>query len=316
MRILLTGAGGFVAPYVVEALRAAVPAGFELLATGLVARHEPRIGPVESLDITDDDAVDRLIAKAKPTHVVHLAGITAQPAAAADPNLAWKVNTLGALNCARSLLRHVPEAAFIFAGSSQAYGRAPSHGGPLRETDPLLPTSEYGATKAAADLALGVLAEQGLRTIRFRLFNHTGPHQTETFVVPSFATQIARIERGMQPPLIKVGNLEAERDFLDVRDVAEAYVAAILRTNDIPPGAVLNICSGKGVRIRAILDEMIARSSGKIVVEVDPTRWRANDTPVLIGEPSEAMRLLSWQPRRGLSGAISDILDAFRSELA
>jgi GDP-4-dehydro-6-deoxy-D-mannose reductase len=311
MRVLVTGSGGFVAPYVVAALGAQAPGGVALTLTGQNA-GETAFGPIAALDITDPAATDAMIAAVRPTHVVHLAGISALPQAAADPNMAWTVNVLGTLNLARAVMRHVPAASFLFAGSSQAYGGVPAHGGPLRETDPLLPTSEYGATKAAADLGLGVLALQGLRAIRFRLFNHTGPRQTETFAVPSFASQIVRIERGEQPPVIKVGNLDAERDILDVRDVAEAYVAALLRAEAIPAGTVLNICSGRGTRMRALLDGLVARARVPVTVEVDPARWRANDIPVLVGDPARAREVLGWQPRRDIFDTLSDMLAATR----
>lgn len=311
MRVLLTGSGGFVAPYVIDALRARVPAGLDVILTGQAA-GSVGADPIIPLDITDAAAVDAAVAEHRPTHLVHLAGISALPAAAADPNLAWTVNVLGTLNLARSVMRHVPQATFLFAGSSQAYGGVPAHGGPLREADPLLPTSEYGATKAAADLGLGVLALQGLRAIRFRLFNHTGPHQTETFAVPSFAGQIVRIERGEQPPVIRVGNLEAERDILDVRDVAAAYAAALVKADGIPPGTVLNIASGRGTRIRTLLDGLVAMSRVPVTVEIDPARWRENDIPVLVGDPTAAKSLLDWTPQRALSDTLADMLAARR----
>ena len=313
-RILLTGGGGFVAPYIVAALRAAFPEPFSLRLTGQSARDAGDLGELHELDVCNAPAVEDAIAAFQPTHVVHLAGITAVPAAAADPNRAWTVNVLGTLNCARAVLRHAPEAAFVFAGSSQAYGGPPDHGGPLRETDLLRPTSEYGATKAAADLGLGVLAGQGLRVVRLRLFNHTGPHQAETFAAPSFAAQIVRIERGEQAPVIKVGNLDAERDFLDVRDVAEAYVAALARADRLPPGTVLNICSGRGVRIGDLLNQLVERASRPISVEIDPQRWRDNDVPILVGDPGLARDLLEWTPRRDLSRTMADILEARREE--
>jgi GDP-4-dehydro-6-deoxy-D-mannose reductase len=316
MRVLITGGAGFVAPYVVAALRAHVHTGLQLHITGQSAAGTIGADPIHALDVTDAAEVDKAVAAVLPTHVVHLAGISALPAAAADPNLAWTVNVLGTLNLARSVLRHTPEAVFIFAGSSQAYGGAPSHGGPLREQDPLLPTSEYGATKAAADLGLGVLALEGLRAIRFRLFNHTGPRQPENFAVPSFAGQIVRIERGLQAPVIHVGNLEAERDILDVRDVADAYAAAILRARTIPAGTILNIASGRGTRIRNLLDELVAMAHLPVTVVVDPARWRQNDIPVLVGDPSAARALLAWEPKISLRQTISDLLDARRSDPA
>jgi GDP-4-dehydro-6-deoxy-D-mannose reductase len=312
MRVLITGGAGFVAPYVVAAIRATVGNDLGLHLTSQSGEGAVGHDKIHALDVTDAAVVDRTIELIRPTHVIHLAGISALPAVAAAPDLAWTVNVMGTLNLARSVLRHVPDAAFVFAGSSQAYGGTPSHGGPLREDDAFRPTSEYGATKAAADLALGVLALQGLRAIRLRLFNHTGPGQTETFALPSFAGQIVRIERGLQEPVIKVGNLDAERDLLDVRDVAEAYAAVLMRAPGIAPGTALNIASGRGTRMRTLLNGLIALARVPVTVEIDPARWRENEIPVLVGDPAAAEALLNWQPRIPISRTIADILDRQR----
>lgn len=314
MRIMLTGGAGFVAPHLTAALRAAL-GDFAFLPTAQTTARIAGIGSVEALDVTDATAVDQLVGAFRPTHFIHLAGISALSAAAVDPNLAWEINVLGTLNCARSVLKHAPGASFVFASSSQVYGNRPGPGGLFHETNLLEPTSEYGATKAAADLALGMLAMQGLRSVRLRLFNHTGPGQAETFVVPDFAAQIARIERGAQAPVIKVGNLEAKRDFLDVRDVAEAYVATVRRSDALPSGAVLNICSGRPVSVGALLLQLLALAHVKIAVEIDPARWRENDIPVLGGDNARARALLDWTARRDIAVTLADILQAQR-ELA
>src|SRR5262249_50548134 len=161
--------------------------------------------------------------KTKPTHIVHLAGVPSISGVRANPAQAWQVNVMGTLDLARALLAHAPDCALIFAGSSESYGASAISGEPLTELHPLQPMNEYAATKSAADLALGALAMSGLKAIRFRPFNHTGPGQTLDFVVPAFAHQIARIEKGLQSPTIQVGNLDVKRDFLDVRDIVDAY---------------------------------------------------------------------------------------------
>jgi GDP-4-dehydro-6-deoxy-D-mannose reductase len=140
------------------------------------------------------------------------------------------------------------------------------------------------------------------------LFNHTGPGQTEEFVVPSFAAQIARIETGLQPPVITVGNLDATRDFLDVRDVTSAYALVILKSADLDPGLVLNIASGAPRTIRSVLDELLTLSCAEITVESDPSRMRLNDTPVYVGSGEAARRLLGWAPRHSFSATLSEVL--------
>src|SRR5262249_19286486 len=140
-----------------------------------------------------------------------------------DEGQAWEVNLHGTLHLARAILRHVPDCQMLFASSADAYGWSFQSGTALAENAPLAPRNTYAATKAAADLALGSMTEQGLRCVRLRPVNHTGPGQSDQFVVAAFARQIARVATGLQPPLLEVGNLDAWRDFLDVRDVCAAY---------------------------------------------------------------------------------------------
>lgn len=313
-RILVTGGGGFVAPYVFAALRTTL-ADVDLVTT---VRATSEAGAVPSdvarrvMDITDAAATATVIADFQPTHVIHLAGIAAPTKAGADPDLAWRVNLGGTLNVARAILAGAKSATLIFAGSGLVYGDLARSGVPLNETDLLLPNSDYAATKAAADLALGALVSQGLKVIRCRPFNHTGPGQTEDFVLPSFAAQIARIERGDQPPVIEVGNLDAERDFLDVRDVADAYVRCVQRSQELTSGVVFNIASGVPVSIRALLEQLLSLARMPIKVQIDPKRWRPNDLPRIVGNASAAARLLGWSPKYNSSTLAESLLNASR----
>ncbi|WP_250645688.1 GDP-mannose 4,6-dehydratase [Methylobacterium durans] len=186
---------------------------------------------------------------------------------------------------------------------------------PLDETALLDPTSTYAASKAAADLMIGQMVRDGLRAIRFCPFNHTGPGQTEAFVTPAFAAQIARIEAAQQPPVVRVGNLEALRDFLDVRDVVEAYVQGIVRPN-LPSGAIYNIASGVPRRIADILYSLLAQARVAITVEADAARMRPNDTPLAIGSSSRAAVDLGWRPRITWEATLADTLAYWRSKIA
>jgi GDP-4-dehydro-6-deoxy-D-mannose reductase len=209
MRIIVTGAAGFVAPYFIGALRKADP-NAEIFAC---TRRQTgtNVGETEyPLDITDEAAVSGLIARIKPTHVMHLAGISAPPDASADPKAAWAANVFGTMNISRAILQRVPECVLMLAGSGEVYGSSANQHLPLDEGAVLRPTNEYAVTKAAADLAIGSLTGSGLRSIRFRPFNHVGPGQTEKYALSSFAAQIARIELNLQPSIIRVGDLNAE----------------------------------------------------------------------------------------------------------
>lgn len=312
MRILITGAGGFVGRHLMTKLRAMLPAGAEVIATGQTAGAIAGVGVIEPLDVTDGDAMAAEIRRRRPTHAVHLAGIAAIPQVSANALAAWTVHVFGTLNLAHAILRHAPDCSLIFAGSGQVYGDSAKSGRPLDETALLAPTNEYATTKAAADLALGALAKQGLRAVRFRPFNHTGPGQTEDFVVPSFAAQIARIEVSRQPPRIRVGNLDAERDFLDVRDVATAYALAVLKADAIAPGTILNVASGVPRRVRDVLDGLLAQSACRIIVEPDPGRMRASDTPRYVGDASAARELLGWKPQWDFDRTLACIMDYWR----
>lgn len=315
-RILITGGGGFVAPY----LAAAVDEAFGPAAEIILADRRSKVGPDVSyrrilLDVSDRDAVSTVIRNFEPTHLIHLAAVSSLPSASADPEAAWRVNVHGTLHIANAILDFAPDCTLHFVSSCQVYGNTAKLGRALRETDLLQPTSEYGVTKAAADLAVGAMAQRGLKTIRFRPFNHTGPGQTENFVLPNFAAQIARIEAGLSDPVIKVGNLNARRDFLDVRDVASAYVKGMQHVDSLSSGEILNVASGEAYRIADLLHEMVALSSAKITIVVDPARVRAAEIAQFSGNADQITSRLMWRPRRSVSDLLADLLAHARAKI-
>ena len=248
-RILITGACGFVGRWLIAELRGRMPAGSTIIA-GVHASDAVGADVSRRLDVRDREAVFELVGDAQPTAVVHLAAVSSPPAARSNPRVTWDINVIGTMNLADAVLARAPLARFIFIGSSECYGGSFNKvAGPVDEDVLLDPANPYATTKAAADLLIGQMARDGLRAVRFRPFNHTGPGQTDAFVVPAFAAQIAAIERGVQEPLLKVGNLDALRDFSDVRDIVSAYADAILRDEEIAPGSILNLASGRPLRI-------------------------------------------------------------------
>jgi GDP-4-dehydro-6-deoxy-D-mannose reductase len=312
LRILITGAGGFVGGHLVDAVRRRFEDA-EICATTVrpIARLD-RPGLVQ-LDVTDAAAVRKSIGSFRPTHVVHLAAFTTLAAAQADYHATWQLNLFGTLNVADAILAIVPDCTLLFVGSGEVYGATARSGLALDETSVLAPTNEYAATKAAADLATGAMVQKGLRSIRLRPFNHSGRGQSERFAIPGFAKQIADIELGLVPPVLKVGNLDAERDFLDVRDVVEAYTSAIAMSDELPAGIILNVASGVPVRIRELLDRILALSKCSIRVEQDSARMRANDTPRYVGDSSRARQLLCWSPRFHVDEMLVQVLEDFRA---
>lgn len=312
-RILVTGASGFVGTWLMRILRD-LPSeiGLELVSAG--RGH----GSDVELDVTDKAAVAAALRNYRPTAVIHLAAIAAPQEARRDPSQAWNVNFQGTVNLASAVLNEVPDCRFIFAGSSEAYGQsfAEINGAAVLEDCPLKPMTVYGATKAAADIAVGQMYFDGLRCIRFRPFNHSGPGQTEAYVIPAFASQIARIEAGLVRPIIEVGNLGALRDFLDVRDVARAYALASVGEDRTAEGKVFNLASGKATEIRSILDSLIRFSGREIEVVVSAERVRPIEIPTARGDASAAMHSLGWAPEIDLEDTIYAVLSDWRDRVS
>jgi GDP-4-dehydro-6-deoxy-D-mannose reductase len=300
--ILVTGASGFVGRHVCAALRAELPE-IEIVT--------PKV------DITDAAATAASVKSVRPVRCLHLAAVAAIADARRSPALAWAVNLQGTLNLASALREYAPDCLLVFASSSDIYGASFRDGKSLDETAVLAPLNTYAATKAAADLALGALAaETGLRVLRLRPFNHTGAGQSDAFVVPALARQIARIEAGLAPPVIAVGALGPERDFLDVRDVARAYVAALLRGGNIPTGTVFNIASGTPRRIGDVLHDLLALTTVEARIQQDRTRLRPSDIPRTVGTAERAANLLNWRPTINWIETLDMVLNDWRRRVS
>jgi GDP-4-dehydro-6-deoxy-D-mannose reductase len=200
-------------------------------------------------------------------------------------------------------------------GQGLVYGGSAQSGLALDEQTLLAPIDQYAASKAAADLALGALAHRGLKCIRFRPFNHSGPGQAEGFVISDFAMQVAKIEAGFAAPLMRVGNLNVERDFLDVRDVANAYAQAARQSSSLEPGTIFNVASGIPRRVGDILEQRLGESRVKMNVEPDPARLDSTDLPRIIGNAGRARDWLGWSPEHRFEDMISSILHDWRARV-
>jgi GDP-4-dehydro-6-deoxy-D-mannose reductase len=299
--ILVTGAGGFVGRHLLPALAESFP-GAKIIGTGQNG------GADFSLDITDPGALKAAFESFQPDICIHLAAIAAIGAAKGDPALTWKVNFFGALNVGQAILAAAPACKMLFISSSEVYGAHFKPGIPLDETAPLAPMNIYAASKAAAEMGLCALAADGLRVVRLRPFNHTGPGQSEAFVVPAFAGQIARIEAGMAAPEMAVGTLDTERDFMDVRDVCRAYIACIRNLETMQNNQVINIASGGSVKIQTILDMLRAQSKITIAVRQDPARLRRAEIMRAAGRADVARQSLQWQPVIPLDETLAAVL--------
>ena len=300
-RILVTGASGFVGQHLLPVLRRTFP--------GAAVHAAP-------FDVANTAATSAAIGATRPDALVHLAAISAIPAARQDPGRAWQENLHGTLNVARAVREQVPGCTMLFVSSADIYGASFRAGVPLAEDALLAPLNTYGATKAAADLALGAMAAEGLRVIRVRPFNHTGPGQAPGFVVAAFAEQVARVAAGLQPPVLRVGALDPMRDFLDVRDVCAAYAACLTRAESLAPGTVLNIASGQPRRVGDVLSALLAAAGVEAEVVTDSKRLRPTDIPVAVGDAGLAGRALGWAPAIPWERTLADVLVDWRGRVA
>jgi GDP-4-dehydro-6-deoxy-D-mannose reductase len=296
-RIFVTGSSGFVGRHLLQLLNASFP-GVEIFTSGI--------------DITNRDGVRQAVRDAQPDAFIHLAAISSVLAAQRNPELTWRVNLHGTLNIAEAVLEHAPGCHLIFASSAEIYGGSFREGRPLNESALLAPLNSYSATKAAADLALGSMASQGLRVVRLRLFNHTGPGQSEAFVVPAFARQIARIEAGYQLSHIQVGALDSRRDFLDVRDVCSAYIACLRLAPELQPGTIVNIASGTPRKIGDILGELMDIAGVHPEIVTEAARLRSSEIISASGDAARARQLLGWTPKTPWTQTLGDVLADWR----
>ena len=267
--------------------------------------------PSSRFDVTDQDQVESCVREARPDCVVHLAGKTYLPEVLADQGGAFRVNVLGTQNVLSAVRKFAPEARVVLVSSCTVYGAPSREDLPLRETAPLRALHPYGVQKVGAE-TLGEIARDdwGLDVVIARPFNHIGPGMRSSISVAHFARQIAAFEASGEEPVLRVGNLLAKRDFLDVRDVVEAYWRMLLA--DSPP-PVMNVCSGESVSIQDMLDRLRGQSTVKTRVEVDTGRLRPGDVPDLFGSHELIRSALGWAPSCDLNETLKAILDHARS---
>jgi GDP-4-dehydro-6-deoxy-D-mannose reductase len=314
MRALITGINGFVGGYLAEHLLAQGRYEVWGLTRGrgkLPPFLAERVAEVHA-DLSDPEATTAAIVAARPAVIFHLAGQPFVPESFRDPAATLSTNTLGALHIFLTLIEYRIKARVVVVGTNEEYGTIGEADLPISEQTPLRPANPYGVSKAAQSLlAQQYFFSHGLNIVRVRPFTHIGPRQNERFVTAAFARQIARIERGLQPPVLHVGNLAARRDFTDVRDMVRAYALLALHG---APGAVYNAGSGEAVQVQSLLDQLLEASPTAIEVRPNPELMRPIDVPSVVCDATALRNCTGWSPRIPLRQTLADILDYWRAE--
>jgi GDP-4-dehydro-6-deoxy-D-mannose reductase len=303
--VLVTGASGFAGSHLLEHLSTRT----EVVAWARDTPPPPLASMArwEHVDLLDRDRVRAAARALRPSCVYHCAGRphvaeswmnSAEPLAANVRATHYLLDALRRADARSRVL--ITGSATVYAASSR----------PLGEESPLAPASPYALSKLAQEqLGLRAIDEDGIEVIVTRSFNHTGPRQRPAFFAPSVAQQIARIERGAQEPVIRVGNTETERDFLDVRDVVRAY-AALMQCGE--SGTIYNVASGVARPVRDVLAALVSRARVRIRIDTDPARLRPNDTPVVVGDAARLRRATGWSPVISFEQMLEDLLEYWR----
>ncbi len=318
MRALITGMTGFAGSHLAEYLLAEHP-DVEVYGTH---RWRSRMENVEHLrdkvklleaDLRDYTSMHAALERSRPDVIFHLAAQSFVPSSWTAPNDTLTTNVSGQTNLFEAVRALRLDPVIQIACSSEQYGLVLPGETPIKETNPLRPLSPYAVSKVAQDyLGYQYFQSYGLKVVRTRGFNHTGPRRGHVFVTSNFCSQVAAIEMGLQEPVIRVGNIDAIRDFTDVRDMVRAYWLAVTKAK---PGEVYNIATGNGIVIREMLERLIGLAKVEVKIETDPERLRPSDVEVLIGDASKFKADTGWEPRIPFDQTLRDLLDYWRHTL-
>lgn len=318
MRVLITGITGFAGSHLAEYLLAEHP---EVKVYGTYRWRSRReniehlTGRVEmrEADMRDYSSFHSLLDEVRPEAIFHLAAQSFVPSSWRAPAETLGTNITGQTNLFEAVRYLKLDPVIQIACSSEEYGLVHPEETPIKEDNPLRPLSPYAVSKVTQDfMGYQYFQSYGLKVVRTRAFNHTGPRRGDVFVTSNFAKQVASIEAGVQEPVIRVGNLDAIRDFTDVRDTVRAYWLAVEKGR---PGEVYNIATGTGYKIREVLERLIALSDVEVRVETDPERLRPSDVEILIGDSTKFRADTGWEPQITFEQTLVDVLDYWRRQL-
>ncbi len=314
MRILITGVGGFVGRHLFNTLSTQYPDAF--LHGTAFEQPSQEIGrglQYHVVDLKNYVTIYDLIAEIKPDRIYHLAAQSSPRKSFAIPWETLENNIKAQLNIIQACIALSIQPRILVISSAEIYGPVRPGQQPINEDASLRPTNPYGVSKVTQDmLGLQYYISHKLPIMRVRPFNHFGPGQSEGFVATDFAVQVARIEMGLQENVIEVGNLTAERDFTDVRDVVRAYVEIMERGN---PGEVYNVASGKSYSVQYLLDVLLKYSAADIQIRVDPARMLPVDVPIVRGDATRLQTLCGWKPTIPFETTVLDVLEDWRTRV-
>lgn len=316
MKVLITGATGFVGSHMIDFLLK--KCNIDIYATKRRRSDMANVSHVKNdvtwidMDLTDGHSLYQTIKTSMPDYIFHLGAQSFVPMSWSAPQETFISNAIGTVNILEAVRNLELNSRIHIAGSSEEYGFVTPDETPITEDNQLRPLSPYGVSKVATDLfARQYHRSYGLDVVVTRAFNHTGPRRGEMFVTSNFAKQIVEIEKGRKP-VIYVGNLNAQRDFSDVRDVVRAYWLALEKGKT---GEVYNICSEKAITIKKLLDNLLSLSKVEIEIKEDPTRMRPSDVEVLLGSCSKFKEETGWAPEISFEKTLEDLMNYWREKL-
>jgi len=315
MRVLITGITGFAGSHLADLCLSKT----DVELYGMI-RWRSRMENIEHIqdrirllecDLRDASSTRDVIEEVRPDRIFHLAAQSFVPTSWKAPSESLQTNIIGQLNIFEAVKKLGLDCRIQIACSSEEYGMVYPDEVPIKESNPLRPLSPYGVSKVGQDmLGYQYFMSYGMKIVRTRGFNHTGPRRAPVFVCSDFARQIIDIEKGLKPPVMEVGNLEAKRDFTDVRDMVRAYWLSLEKGT---PGSVYNICTGRSYSIREILGILVEISGVRVDVRTDKGRLRPSDVPLLEGDNSAFRRDTGWEPVIPMEKTLADLLDFWRS---
>lgn len=316
MRTLIIGAGGFAGNYLIAELKKndvdleifVTKLSFEKMNDELVVDVT-----VIDLDITDAGAVSSLFREIRPDFVYHLAAQSSAKISWEKPQLTMEVNVIGAINILEAIREHCPKTRLLLIGSGEEYGKVMPNEIPIKEDTLVRPANIYAVSKLTQNLLGKLYVEAyGLNIVFVRAFNHIGPGQNETFVASDFCKQVAKIEKGLQNPVIKVGNLSATRDFTDVRDIAKCYRLLMKMGKN---GETYNVGGGTICQIGILLEKILLLSKCEITVEVDKDKLRPIDTPKISADITKLQKDTGFKPTIPMEDTLMMLLEYWRKFL-